>query len=214
VPPTQPAETAVPAGIAAFAVSPDVVAPGEWVTLSWQTSGGVPYVFHVLDAEGHTAQLHQATLEPVGALDVPVPLDSGDTIHFALGLYSPARNEWIASATVTVKVSAAVRPPTVEPAGAGWAGAWDTNWGVVMLQVSGNQVTGDYPHDDGRLQGTISPDGMTLEGMWSEAPSYQGPNDAGRFVFTLAPDGLSWTGSWGYGDGLDAGTWSATRTHP
>jgi hypothetical protein len=99
--------------------------------------------------------------------------------------------------------------------GATFEGTWDTSFGTLTLSISGNMVTGNYTHDDGRITGTVSPDGRTLTGTWSEAPSYQPPNDAGDVIFTLSPDGKSFTGSWWYGTQSGGGSaWNGTRTSP
>ena len=49
-----------------------------------------------------------------------------------------------------------------------------------LIQV-GNKVTGTYENDNGRISGTVS--GDTLEGDWSEAPTYSPPDDAGEIRF-------------------------------
>jgi len=76
---------------------------------------------------------------------------------------------------------------------------------------NGNQVTGTYPHDSGKIKGTVS--GNVLTGTWSESPSYSPPNDAGDIVVTLADDGKSFSGNWRYGTatGKWDGNWEATR---
>jgi hypothetical protein len=92
----------------------------------------------------------------------------------------------------------------------GWNGTWNTEWGPLELQQSGDTVTGTYTHDQGRIQGTIS--GNILVGTWSESPSYSPPNDAGDFEFTMSDDCKSFGGSWRYGStGSWAGSWSGTR---
>lgn len=91
------------------------------------------------------------------------------------------------------------------------SGNWDTNWGPMTLSASNGKLTGHYTHDKGRIQGTLSADGRTLQGWWSEYPSYKGPKDGGRFLFRLSPDGKSLSGRWGYGDSLEAGDWTGTR---
>lgn len=47
----------------------------------------------------------------------------------------------------------------------------------MQLQQSGDQVTGNYSHDQGRIDGTAF--GSQLVGTWSEAPSYSPPDDGG-----------------------------------
>lgn len=93
----------------------------------------------------------------------------------------------------------------------GFDGKWGTNWGDMTLRVNGNQVTGDYTHDQGKLKGTLSPDGRTITAKWSESPSYRAPNDGGMVKFTMAADGQSFQGIWGYGNNLNQKWWIAKR---
>jgi len=92
-----------------------------------------------------------------------------------------------------------------------WGGDWKTEqWGKMYLFQEGNQVTGDYEHDNGKLVGTVS--GATLKGTWSEAPSYSPPDDAGDVELTMSSGGNSFTGRWRYGSSGDwDGTWSGER---
>ncbi len=93
----------------------------------------------------------------------------------------------------------------------GFEGKWDTNWGLLEFHVDGIKVYGNYTHDKGRIEATLSSDKKTMNGMWLEAPSYSPPRDAGRVTFTLSPDGNSITGKWGYGDSLNGGEWTGKR---
>ena len=103
------------------------------------------------------------------------------------------------------------------PAGTGhvksFAGRWNTNWGLMEITVVGNKVYGHYEHDQGKIEGTLSADGRTVEGIWSEAPTYKPPKDSGKFRLTLSDDGDSFTASWGYGDSATGGSeiWKGTR---
>jgi LCCL domain len=56
-----------------------------------------------------------------------------------------------------------------------WTGAWEREWGLMKLTRVGSKVTGTYPHDSGRLSGTVS--GSKFKGRWDEAP---GKCTAGR----------------------------------
>ena len=92
-----------------------------------------------------------------------------------------------------------------------WGGDWKTEqWGKMYLFQEGNQVTGDYEHDNGKLVGTVS--GATLTGTWSEAPAYSPPDDTGDVELTMSAGGNSFTGRWRYGSSGDwDGTWSGER---
>jgi hypothetical protein len=93
----------------------------------------------------------------------------------------------------------------------GFAGSWDTNWGVMTCSVDGQRVNCNYTHDNGKIEATLGLDGMTMEGTWSEAPSYQPPEDGGRVTFSLSEDGNIITGRWWYGQNGEGGPWTGTR---
>ena len=93
----------------------------------------------------------------------------------------------------------------------GFVGTWNSNWGTLDFQVSGGNASGDYTHDKGKIQATLSADGRTMVGTWAESPSYKPPRDGGQVTFTLSEDGNSIAGRWGYGDNLDGGAWTGTR---
>ena len=57
-------------------------------------------------------------------------------------------------------------------------------------------MTGTYPHDTGRISGTVS--GAKFKGRWNEAPTRKGPGDAGAVEFTMSADGKKLTGRWTY----------------
>jgi hypothetical protein len=69
-----------------------------------------------------------------------------------------------------------------------FSGMWKTDWGILIMTVENNQVTGIYENNDGKIEGTMSQDGNTVEGNWSQAPSYKAPKDAGKFVFSISDD--------------------------
>ncbi len=99
---------------------------------------------------------------------------------------------------------------TVSEGTCGWSGVWDTNFHQMVLQQSGNTVTGNYSWDDGRISATVS--GNKLIGTWSESPSYSPPSDAGDFEFALSDDCKSFSGNWRYGsEGGWSGEWSGSR---
>ena len=90
-----------------------------------------------------------------------------------------------------------------------WTGRWSTNWGVVTLTQTGSTVTGSYPHDSGKISGTVS--GSTLTAHWSESPSYAGPDDAGPVVLTISKDGKSFSGLWAYQGQAPSRSWDGAR---
>ena len=80
----------------------------------------------------------------------------------------------------------------------------------MVLAQSGSQVTGNYPHDQGRLTGTVT--GNTFSGVWAEAPTYTGSTDSGKLVATLSNDGKTLSGTWGYGDVSTGYSWTGTKS--
>ena len=83
-----------------------------------------------------------------------------------------------------------------------WAGQWQSTWGSVSITQNGNNISGTYEHDNGRIVGTVI--GNKIVGTWSEGPTFTAPNDAGEFEFTLSTDGNSFSGRWRYGS---SGAW-------
>jgi hypothetical protein len=91
-----------------------------------------------------------------------------------------------------------------------WNGDWQTKWGKMVIVQTGNEVTGTYEHDNGKIKGVIV--GDKIIGTWSEAPTYLPPNDAGEFEMILSSDGQSFTGRWRYGTtGRWEGGWNGNR---
>ena len=86
-------------------------------------------------------------------------------------------------------------------------GVYDTNYGKISIKLtikqSGNKITGNYNHDNGRIEGTV--EGKEIRGRWLEAPSYKPPKDAGEFRFSFSDDKKSFTGKWHYG--FEEGQW-------
>ena len=90
-------------------------------------------------------------------------------------------------------------------------GRWNTDWwGILTITVNGNSVSGNYVESQGRISGTLSSDGRTIDGWWSEAPDYDPPGSAGRFVLTLSPDNQTISGWWCFGH--DSGRFNITGT--
>jgi hypothetical protein len=94
---------------------------------------------------------------------------------------------------------------------AGFAGFWDTNFGVMTCGVDGQKVNCTYTHNSGKIEAFMNPDGVSMEGSWFEAPTYKPADHAGRVVMTLSADGNSFTGQWWHGPAGDGGTWTGTR---
>lgn len=91
-----------------------------------------------------------------------------------------------------------------------WMGTWQTNFGDVSLEQSGDVVQGTYTHSDGKISGQVK--GKKLVGTWSELPTYNPPDDAGDFEFTMSEDCKSFQGRWRYGSAGGWNTWNGKRT--
>ncbi|MEJ2066474.1 MAG: FecR family protein [Deltaproteobacteria bacterium] len=91
------------------------------------------------------------------------------------------------------------------------SGTWKTNFGLMTLTQDGTHVTGSYPHDSGKIEGTLA--GNVLRGRWSESPSYKPPKDAGDLEFTFSEDGRHFTGTWRYGSQKQSwdGKWTGQK---
>ena len=93
-----------------------------------------------------------------------------------------------------------------------FAGKWLSDFGGLELKVSGNDVAGSYEHAGGTITGTVSDDGTTLVGWWSESPTFQSPDDAGALILTLSPDGNRFTGTRWHGPSNGPGEpWNGVR---
>ena len=92
-------------------------------------------------------------------------------------------------------------------------GTWDagSSWGTLTMVADGVNVTGNYTHDSGRLEATLSEDGETMVGTWAESPSYEPPSDGGKVTFVLGDDEMSFSGYWWYGEDQEGGSWSGTK---
>ena len=106
------------------------------------------------------------------------------------------------------KISPMDTPGKIKPS-SGIIGTYKTAWGDLVLDLKGNTVTGNYPHDKGKISGTIS--GNFVSGTWSEAPTYTGNVDSGKFVWTFTDDFSAFSGTYGYGKSSNGGAWSGTK---
>ncbi len=86
--------------------------------------------------------------------------------------------------------------PVVAAPSCTWTGAWETNWGRMDLQQSGDNVTGTYVRQSGKMVGRVA--GNVLSGTWTEAPTYRPPKDEGDYEFSLLPGCNAFDGRWRY----------------
>jgi hypothetical protein len=89
-------------------------------------------------------------------------------------------------------------PPVAE---IGFAGAWQTTYGLLRLAPGGSGLTGSYTFARGsRIEG--AEEGRVLRGTYHEPARRDGLGAIdGRFAFELAEDGESFRGVWAEGPG-------------
>lgn len=93
----------------------------------------------------------------------------------------------------------------------GFAGTWKTTFGTMTFERRGNQITSSYDFDGGSIRGTISGDGRTLTGTYTEVSA------KGTLRFSLAADGKSFSGNWNRTSGTrnpPSGEWLGECTSP
>jgi hypothetical protein len=96
-------------------------------------------------------------------------------------------------------------PPPAAPAcvEAAVTGSYDSNWGPIKLQQSGNRITGTYECcGGGRIDGTIS--GNTIRYRWTQ------PGASGSGIWVVATTG-ELIGTWGNGADDSSGGWNLRR---
>ena len=91
--------------------------------------------------------------------------------------------------------------------GANFSGTWDSSEGDTLhLTQSGDNVTGNYDHPYGKVEGTVS--GKRLRFRWTQG------TDTGTGTLILSDDGRSFTGWWSRSNNPDdksGGGWSGRR---
>lgn len=169
--------------------------------------------------KNHNAKIIAADFAKLRSLNAAIRYldDLMDSLKPAIRAAQKERAQLLALKTRMDKVIAAYTPAgltvagtTTAPAAGNFAGTWSCPgpWGTLTITQSGSAVTGNYTHDAGRLEGTVS--GNTITARWSESPTYAGPRDAGPANATLSADGRSFSGSWAY-DGGSGGSWTCSR---
>jgi uncharacterized cupin superfamily protein len=79
--------------------------------------------------------------------------------------------------------------------------SYNTEYGDMTLNFNGDNVTGNYTHQNGKLRGSL--DGNVLTGTWTQS------NGSGSFIFTFGEGFNSFDGQWNYkGEGSMRGGWN------
>ena len=177
-----------------FTAEPENITTGESGNLSWSVTNA------------SSVTITPAIYRQLGSIPASgsVPVSPSVTTTYTLTATNIAGTR---SETVTITVAAA---PVVFQ---NWSGTWNTNWGEMIVTQSGDQISGTYTWDNGKIEGTIT--GNVFSGTWSEAPSYAPPDDAGDMELTISADFNSLTGKWRYGSsGEWDGSWEGSRIVP
>lgn len=95
-------------------------------------------------------------------------------------------------------------------------GKWQSNWGEMSLQQSGNNITGTYAASNGKIYGVLN--GIILTGFWTQDSAGQSCSTAkygshywGRIKFKF-DQGKQFSGAWGYCDAPPtSGGWTGKR---
>lgn len=98
------------------------------------------------------------------------------------------------------------RTQTNQPANiktAVWSGKWKTNFGDIILQQIGNKVSGKYKTSD-RIDATYDPVTRILKGTFT--------NGSNKGLLELKMEGNSFSGKWGWGNNLNEGNWTGTKS--
>lgn len=116
-----------------------------------------------------------------------------------------------------VKTPPARRTQAAAAGAVSFAGSWRSrDFGVLRLQQQASRVWGDYEHNEGQLEGTVSGNRLTFR--WWERTAHGGtwdaanPGERGDGYLVLSENGATLKGEWRY-DGSEGwdGPWSASR---
>ena len=83
------------------------------------------------------------------------------------------------------------------------SGTFSTDFNEMILQQSGDKVTGTYKHNNGVIEGTLN--GKVLTGTWTQS------NAKGKMIFVFNDDASGFTGKWGYNDAEPASAWNGKK---
>ncbi|NUN07786.1 MAG: hypothetical protein HUU54_01260 [Ignavibacteriaceae bacterium] len=95
------------------------------------------------------------------------------------------------------------KPVKEEPEVLNVSGVYISDFGDLLIKQSGQNITGTYPHSNGRIEGSLN--GRTLSGRW-----YQ-DNGTGKLEFNFNEDATAFTGKWGYNEATPSGTWNGRK---
>ncbi len=114
-----------------------------------------------------------------GVIELEVPKEPGS--YELRGFADNGYERFVTSKIFTVR-SAGLTPYNTD-----WSGTWRTNFSDLVIEQSGNTVTGTY--DKGKIRANAN--GNIITGWW-----YEGSRE-GRFEFVMSGDGKTFTGKRG-----------------
>ena len=79
-------------------------------------------------------------------------------------------------------------------------GVYDTDYRQLTLRQQGNLISGEYTHQNGKIDGVLH--GYVVTGRWSQS------NGSGKFSFRFAPDGSGFEGKWGNNEATPSAKWN------
>lgn len=82
-------------------------------------------------------------------------------------------------------------------------GVYNTDFSELTIYLDGNNVTGTYKHENGRIEGVLN--GQTITGNWYQS------NGKGKFVFEFSADFSTFQGKWGYDNAVPSEVWNGNR---
>ena len=93
------------------------------------------------------------------------------------------------------------------------AGKWNSQWGKIVFKVDGKNVTGEFAHGKGHIEGTLTEDGKTFTAKWTNATARKPGERSGSMLVVMSDDGKTLAGHYWYGkDTIAVGKdWKATR---
>lgn len=134
-------------------------------------------------------------------LDSAVKRCVGKALH---KLTFPASDE-----EVSISYPIAIKPAAAGPDAHGLSGTWQSEWGEVTVEVSGDTVTGAWA--GGSFKGTFQENGRVIDYTWEQP---DGTSGVGYFEIITdaeqnADNGRKLQGTWGFGSSPNnGGAWT------
>ena len=91
------------------------------------------------------------------------------------------------------------------------SGDWDTDFGMLTLEMHGNKITGEYGDSEGEVEGVCG--GNVITGKWWQLCADGLGSTFGDFKLIVDNNGESFTGTWrsSNANAPESGGWNGTR---